>query len=166
VVSSGKAEPVQGRAWFDHEWSSDYVDERADGWDWMGINLHDGGALMAFQMRDTQGGARWAAGTLRRSSPAGEEEVKTFAPDEVTWTPLETWRSPRTGVEYPVRWRVRVGSATYRVEPLMRDAELDSRSSTGVLYWEGPVRLLDDASGRELGRGYLELTGYAAKLDL
>jgi predicted secreted hydrolase len=166
VVSNGKAEPVQGRAWFDHEWSSDYVDERADGWDWMGINLHDGGALMAFQMRDTQGGARWAAGTLRRSSPAGEEEVKTFAPDEVTWTPLETWRSPRTGVEYPVRWRVRVGAATYRVEPLMRDAELDSRSSTGVLYWEGPVRLLDDASGRELGRGYLELTGYAAKLDL
>lgn len=171
VVSNGKAEAVQGRAWFDHEWSSDYVDERADGWDWIGINLHDGGALMAFQMRDKQGGARWAAGTLRSASSgsgqtSGAGEVKTFTPVEVTWTPLETWRSPRTGVEYPVRWRVRVGPATYRLEPLVHDAELDSRSSTGVLYWEGPVRLLDEASGRELGRGYLELTGYGGKLDL
>jgi predicted secreted hydrolase len=34
------------------------------------------------------------------------------------------------------------------------------------LYWEGPVRLLDDASGRELGRGYLELTGYGGKVDI
>jgi predicted secreted hydrolase len=91
--------------------------------------------------------------------------VKTFEPEEVTWTPLATWRSPRTGVEYPVRWQVKVGATMYRVEPLIQDAELDSRASTGVLYWEGPVRLLDDASGRELGRGYLELTGYGGKLD-
>ena len=187
VVAAGKVQQASGRAWFDHEWSSDYVDERALGWDWLGINLHDGGALMAFQMRDTQGGARWAAATLRRplpgvASPAtagevtrpspalretrGAGEVQTFAPEEVVWTPLETWRSPRTGVEYPIRWRVRVGPTTYRVEPLIRDAELDSRPTTGVLYWEGPVRLLDDASDREVGRGYLELTGYGGKLDL
>jgi predicted secreted hydrolase len=192
VVIDGQVQRVRGRAWFDHEWSSDYVDERAAGWDWMGINLADGGALMVFRMRDSQGGARWGAATHRMPSPdaiaptspahgRGDEpspdlrstspthgrgvEMKTFEPDEVEWSPLATWRSPRTGVEYPVRWRVRVGAATYRVESLMEDAELDSRGSTGVLYWEGPVRLLDDASGRELGRGYLELTGYASKLD-
>jgi predicted secreted hydrolase len=172
VSVGGERESVSGQAWFDHEWSSDYVDERARGWDWMGINLKDGGALMAFRMRDSaSGGARWAAATLRRSpaqnatSLAGAGEVKTFEPEEVTWTPLATWRSPRTGVEYPVRWQVKVGATMYRVEPLIQDAELDSRASTGVLYWEGPVRLLDDASGRELGRGYLELTGYGGKLD-
>ena len=163
VVVEGRSRRVTGRAWFDHEWSSDYVDERALGWDWMGINLHDGGALMAFRMRDAQGGAHWAAATLRTQAPA---VASTFGPEAVTWTPLATWRSPRTGVEYPVRWQVRVGEATYRVEPLMQDAELDSRASTGVLYWEGPVRLLDDATGRELGRGYLELTGYGGRLDL
>jgi predicted secreted hydrolase len=140
----------------------------------MGINLHDGGALMAFRMRDSQGGARWAAATLRSpvgsgdtsSGAAGSDSRRTFEPDEVEWMPLATWRSPRTGVEYPVRWRVRVGEQVFRVEPLLQDAELDSRASTGVLYWEGPVRLLDDASGRELGRGYLELTGYGGRLDL
>jgi predicted secreted hydrolase len=180
VVVDGRSRRVTGRAWFDHEWSSDYVDERALGWDWMGINLHDGGALMAFRMRDAQGGARWASATHRAPPPdvgsrssAGTADVgsiagemSTFAPDAVTWTPLATWRSPRTGVEYPIRWRVRVGATNYRVEPLLHDAELDSRPSTGILYWEGPVRLLDDASGRELGRGYLELTGYGGKLDL
>ncbi|HWJ04976.1 MAG TPA: carotenoid 1,2-hydratase [Steroidobacteraceae bacterium] len=175
VVVDGRAQRVRGQAWFDHEWSSDYVDERARGWDWMGINLADGGALMVFRMRDVQGGARWAAATHRMPSPdlrstaaVGAEEgtAQTFESDAVEWTPLATWRSPRTGVEYPVRWRVRVGRAIYRVESLMQDAELDSRASTGVLYWEGPVRLLDDASGRELGRGYLELTGYGGgKLD-
>jgi predicted secreted hydrolase len=65
-----------------------------------------------------------------------------------------------------VRWRVQVGDRRYRVEPLMNDAELDSRATTGVLYWEGAVRLLDDATGRELGRGYLELTGYGGKVDI
>ena len=65
VEVEGRAKRVRGQAWFDHEWSSDYVDDRAQGWDWMGINLHDGGALMAFQMRDAEGGERWAAASVR-----------------------------------------------------------------------------------------------------
>jgi predicted secreted hydrolase len=198
IAVDGQVQRVRGQAWFDHEWSSDYVDARARGWDWMGINLADGSALMVFRMRDVQGGARWAAATQRPPAPhrrqrelqstapvtsgverrpsSGQrsirpaeeagEVVKTFEPDAVEWTPLKTWRSPRTGVQYPVRWRVRIGETAYRVESLMDDAELDSRASTGVLYWEGPVRLLDDANERELGRGYLELTGYGGgKLD-
>ena len=133
---------------------------------------------MAFRMRDAQGGARWAAATRRTSPPAtggpnqsvrnaaSQNEKVGYAPDEVEWTPLETWRSPRTGVQYPVRWRVLVGEAMYRIEPLMLDAELDSRATTGILYWEGPIRLINETTGKEVGRGYLELTGYGGKLDL
>ena len=161
VVIDGKRRNVTGAAWFDHEWSSDVMDEQARGWDWMGINLDDGGALMAFRMRGPDGGARWAAATLR----AADGSVRTFAPTEVAWTPLRRWRSPRTGAEYPVAWRVRVGDREFEVEPLMDDAELDSRASTGTIYWEGPVRLRD-AGGGPAGRGYLELTGYAGRLDL
>ncbi len=152
----GRRRRVSGEAWFDHEWSSDVMDEQAHGWDWMGINLDDGGALMAFRMRDKSGGKRWAAGTLR----AADGSVRTFAPGEVEWTPLRTWRSPRTGAEYPVQWRVRVGERVFEVEPLMDDAELDSRASTGTIYWEGPVRLRTPG-GTQAGLGYLELTGYA-----
>ena len=48
---------------------------------------------------------------------------------------------------------------------LLDDQELDSRGSTGAVYWEGLSELLDD-HGRRVGRGYLEMTGYAARLQL
>jgi predicted secreted hydrolase len=40
----------------------------------------------------------------------------------------------------------------------MDDQELDGRRSTGIVYWEGAVRLME--ADREIGRGYLEMTGY------
>ncbi|MET0210141.1 MAG: lipocalin-like domain-containing protein, partial [Burkholderiaceae bacterium] len=40
---------VQGTAWLDHEWSEAYLNPDAAGWDWIGMNLFDGGALMAFR---------------------------------------------------------------------------------------------------------------------
>ena len=161
MTIDGRPQKVSGEAWFDHEWSSDYVDVDAQGWDWMGINLADGGSLMAFRMRDRHGGERWAAATLR----SADGSVQVFGPDAVEWMPGRTWKSPRTGVTYPVQWRVRVGDRTYDVEPLMHDAELDSRASTGTIYWEGPVTLRS-SDGATAGRGYLELTGYAGKMEM
>jgi predicted secreted hydrolase len=146
--------PVSGRAWLDHEWSSEIMDEEAAGWDWTGINLEDGGALMAFRMRDAKGGVRWAAGTLRDATGA----VRSFAPGEIAFAAKRRWRSPRTGVEYPVGMRVRVRDLELDLEPLMDDQELDARASTGTIYWEGAVRAR--RAGRLIGRGYLELTGY------
>ena len=57
---------VRGAAWLDHEWSSEAMDSEAVGWDWAGINLDDGSALMAFRMRSKDGTALWAGGTLAR----------------------------------------------------------------------------------------------------
>mgnify|MGYP000004500366 FL=1 len=58
----------------------------------------------------------------------------------------------------PVAWRLRVGTRAFELAPLLDDQELDSRGSTGAVYWEGAVRLVE--AGRERGRGYLEMTGY------
>jgi predicted secreted hydrolase len=160
IVVDGSKRRVSGRAWFDHEWSSDYVDRGASGWDWVGINLADGGALMAFRMRDAQGGQRWAGATLR----SADGSTRTYAPDAIEWTPLRQWRSPRTGAQFPVAWRLKVGNRALEVRSLLDDAELDSRGSTGTIYWEGPVRVLE--AGREVGRGYLELTGYAGRMEM
>jgi predicted secreted hydrolase len=109
---------------------------------------------MAFRMRDKRGGVLWAAGTLRDANG----RARTFAPAEVSFTPLRRWRSPRTAVEYPVAMRVRAGDLELELAPMMDDQELDSRASTGTIYWEGAVRVLRD--GQRVGRGYLELTGY------
>lgn len=165
LTVDGRARPVTGHAWLDHEWSSEILPEEAGGWDWLGINLHDGGSLMAFQMRDRQGQALWTAATLRESG--GRERV--LAPHEVSFEPLRLWQSARTGARYPVAWRVRVAEHTYLVEPLMDDQELDSRRSTGAVYWEGAVRLraADGTAGSaELGQGYLEMTGYLDRLRM
>jgi predicted secreted hydrolase len=155
LAIDGRTSPVTGLAWLDHEWSSEKLDFKARGWDWTGVNLDDGAALMVFRTRDARDRARWAGATLR--SVTGE--VQTFAPGEIAWIPLREWQSPRTGIRYPVAWRLEVGSRVFLLEPLIDDAELDSRGSTGTIYWEGPARLLDP-DRRSLGRGYLELTGY------
>jgi predicted secreted hydrolase len=152
--------PVTGSAWLDHEWSSSYLPKEASGWDWIGINLADGGALMVFRMRDRRGSAFWAGGTLRR--PDGSVEI--YAPSDVRFTSRREWRSPRTGTRYPVSWTVRAGDLVLAVEPLMDDQENDTRTSTGTIYWEGAVRVY--RAGAPVGLGYLELTGYWRALNL
>ena len=160
-VTIGQAKSaVQGEAWFDHEWSSEYLATEAVGWDWIGINLDDGSALMAFRIRDAKGQQYWAGGTLRTATG-----VQRFEPSQIRWTPLRQWQSARTGVTYPVSWRVQVGDRAVTLRPLMNDQESDSRGSVGALYWEGAVEALDD-SGKRIGRGYLELTGYERKLKM
>jgi len=161
IVRQGKGEDVTGDAWLDHEWSSAYLDEQATGWDWIGINLEDDGALMAFRIRDRAGGTRWAGGTLRR--PDGTQQV--FGPSEIVFEPGRRWRSPRTGVEYPVTFKVRAGALRLTLEPLLDDQESDSRTSTGAIYWEGAVEAKTEDRGM-IGRGYLELTGYGSPLEL
>ena len=113
------------------------------GWDWVGINLDDGAALMAFRMRAKQGGVVWAAATWR---DAAGRVPHLRARTRSSFTPLRTWRSPRTRVEYPVAMRVRAGDLELELDPLMDDQELDSRASTGTIYWEGAVRASRDGS--------------------
>jgi predicted secreted hydrolase len=153
---------VTGIAWLDHEWSSNYLAPDAAGWDWIGINLAGGGALMAFRMRGKDGSVLYAGGTLVNR----DGSRTSFGPDDVTFEPLRRWRSPRSGTEYPVALRVRAAGKVFRIEPLMDDQELDSRASTATIYWEGAVRLLEDETGAEAGRGYLELTGYWRPMKL
>jgi predicted secreted hydrolase len=154
VARDGTARPVTGEAWLDREWSSQYMEADAEGWDWTGINLDDGGALMAFRMRRKGGGTLWAGGTLRSATG----ELTVLAPGDVAFEPRRLWRSPRSGASYPVVVTVRAGSRVIELEPMMDDQENDTRRSTGTIYWEGAVRAKEE--GREVGRGYLELTGY------
>jgi predicted secreted hydrolase len=160
LTVDGRTTTVRGAGWLDHEWSSDYLAADAQGWDWTGLNFDDGSALMAFRIRDARGAAYWAGGALQES--AGD--VRALPPSEIRFTPLRRWRSPRTGIEYPVAFRVEAGGRAVTLEPLFDDQELDSRASVGTIYWEGAVRAFE--GGREIGRGYLELTGYGGALKL
>lgn len=161
VSIEGTERTVHGVAWFDHEWSGAIVDDRAQGWDWIGLNLDDGGALMMFQMRGPNDTKLWAAAKYRA---ANSKEAVSYKPDAVEWNPLRHWRSPRSGVRYPVEWQVTVGSRVITLRPLMDDQENDATGSTGTIYWEGAVLALEN--NQIIGRGYLELTGYGKKMRL
>jgi len=160
ITRRGSTQRVSGEAWLDHEWSSDYLDSHAVGWDWIGLNLDDGAALMAFRIRGAQGEQRWAGGTLRGS----DGKVQILQPGDVEFRPGRRWMSPRTGITYPVEWSVRAGTREIDLEPLLDDQENDTRLSTGAIYWEGAVRASEQR--RPVGRGYLELTGYGERLLL
>jgi len=157
VAEGGQRKAVTGTAWLDREWSSTYLAPGAVGWDWTGLDFADGGALMAFRIRDARGATIWAGGTWRAANGA----TTVLGPHDVSFDPRHLWHSPRTHGAYPVdpllRIRLPGGIRTIPLQPLFADQELDGRGGGSPVYWEGAVT----APG---ARGYLELTGYAGRL--
>ncbi|MFG6466926.1 lipocalin-like domain-containing protein [Roseateles sp. BYS87W] len=160
LTLDGRRHSLAGRAWLDHEWSDSVLGE-AVGWDWLGINLNDGGALTLFQLRRENGEREWAGGSWRR---AGQPD-RSFTPDEVQMTPTRHWTSPSTGRRWPVAWRLRCPMGELQLDAAFDAQEIDARLSSGLVYWEGAAKL-SSARGQALGWGYLELTGYAGRPPL
>jgi predicted secreted hydrolase len=161
IALQGKALAVTGKAWMDHEWSEEVLHRDAQGWDWIGMNLDDGSALTAFRLRTRDGQALWDGGSFR----AAQGSLYTFSQGEVVFSPQRRWKSPLSQASYPVEWIVRTPADFYTVRAVVDDQELDSRASTGAIYWEGLADLFD-SNGRRVGRGYLEMTGYSQRLRL
>ncbi len=159
----GRSLAVQGTAWLDHEWSQQLLPPQAVGWDWIGMNLQDGSALTAFQLRDPAGQALWDGGSFRH--PSMGAKAHGFSQGEVIFKPVRRWTSPVTRASYPVEWVVRTPADFYTVKAVIDNQELDSRQSTGAVYWEGLSDIFD-SNGKQVGRGYLEMTGYARPLSL
>ena len=161
LTLDGRAVAVTGRAWLDHEWSDAFLDPEAVGWDWIGMNLDDGAALTAFRLRRADGSTLWSGGSYRPSGGA----TRDFADGEVVLAPGRMWKSPASGARYPVEWIVATPAGRFAVSALLDEQELDSHASTGAIYWEG-LSQLTDVAGKRVGRGYLEMTGYAQRLVL
>ena len=150
---------VFGKAWLDREWSSNYLNPLAVGWDWTGLNFDDGSALMLFRIRRANGTTLWAGGSYRDA----KARLVVLAPHDVLFRTRQRWRSSRTGAIYPVAQSVTVrlptGIRTLALAPAFDDQEVDARRSGLPVYWEGVVKT-------QGGAGYLELTGYVAPLRM
>ncbi|MGE7136881.1 lipocalin-like domain-containing protein [Luteibacter sp. NPDC031894] len=149
-----RTETIRGTAWLDREWSSSLLNARSVGWDWAGLNMDDGSAVTVFRVRDAEGHPVWAGGSVR----SADSSLVTLGPHDVAFETRRTWRSPRSGAQYPVETTISVttpsGVKRFTLRPLMDDQELDTTMTP--VYWEGAVRV-------EGGRGYLELVGYGGK---
>ncbi|MDO3721569.1 lipocalin-like domain-containing protein [Marinobacter sp. chi1] len=135
--------PVSGKGWFDREWSSQLLKTGQQGWDWFALHLDSGDKLMAFQLREEEGGFK--SGTWL---PADGEPVP-LSPDALELKPEEF----RHG--HPVRWRLQVPG--YGVDVSVKARPGNYLNMGQFPYWESPV----DVDGSHSGVGYMELTGYA-----
>ena len=142
---------VSGLGWFDREWSTSALDAEQTGWDWFALQLDDGSSLMIYQIR-RRDGERGAYDQGVLVSPDGS--LRTLASTDFSLSPERVWRDD-AGTRWPLRWRIEVGDEVFVVDAAIEDQVMD----TAIRYWEGLVRVSDPLS-RELGRGYMELTGY------
>ena len=153
----GERFDVEGIAWFDHQWG-DYISV-GGGWDWFAINLDDGSDLTFSLVRDAQERVVLAYGT--RVDPTGvvtHLDADAFEVDEGS-----TWTSERSGVTYPGGWTILTGDLRIDLKPTVADQELDTRATTGVIYWEGSQEVDASRNGVPLGgEAYVEITRYRA----
>ncbi len=150
---------VEGDAWFDHQWG-DFISVGGGGWDWFAVNLDDGTDLTLSLVRAADGSYPLVYGTL--VDAAGQ--ATHLDGDAFTVDVTDHWTSPATGATYPAGWRVRIPSEQLEIglRPTVAQQELDTRASTGVVYWEGSQTVTATRDGRTLGgQAYVELTGYA-----
>jgi predicted secreted hydrolase len=151
---------VTGVTWMDHEFGTTRLDSTEVGWDWFGLRLDAGEALMLYVLRHEDGGIDpVSSGTWVTS----DGRTVRLARDQFDVRALGRWKSPHSGAVYPHGWRVRIPSldVDLSVTPAVDDQELSTRASGGVVYWEGSVRVRGTRAGRAVaGDGYTELTGY------
>ncbi len=159
LVLDGSPHQVAGFAWFDHQWG-DFIAVGGGGWDWFAAELDDGTDLTLSLVRDRDGTDALVYGTLVGS----DGRTRHLSAADFTVEATAHWTSPRTGATYPSGWRISVPGdrLVLEVTPTVRDQELDTRATTGVVYWEGSQLVGGTRDGRPIaGRGYVELTGYA-----
>lgn len=159
ITVGGRDNTVQGSAWMDREWSTSALSDGVQGWDWLALQLGDGSDLMFYRLRRADGTASpFSAGAMIAAN--GKRE--SLAAGDVDLVPQQWWRSPTTGIEYPVAWSLRIPSRriSLAVTAVIPNQEIDLT----VRYWEGAVDVRGTRGEAPLvGRGYLELAGYTTK---
>ena len=124
------------------------------------MNLADGTDLTLSLVRDADGSYPLVYGTV----VAPDGTVRHLDRDAFSVDVTGRWLSPTTGADYPAGWTIRIpgDDLTIELRPTVAAQELDTRATTGVIYWEGSQVVRATRGGVALGgEGYVELTGYA-----
>jgi len=166
LTLAGKKEKIHGLSWMDHEFGSNQLREDQVGWDWFSIQLDNQTELMLYLIRRKDGSPDpYSSGTLVKAD--GTTKHLTLKDFQVI--ALNRWKSPKSGGNYPMKWKVTIPSEEIELEiaPAFLDQELITNRSTRVTYWEGAVKIHGAIRNRSIaGQGYVEMTGYAGKLSI
>jgi predicted secreted hydrolase len=147
---------VSGAGWMDHEFSTSALNPDQIGWDWFSIQLDNDDEIMFFQIRQADGSIDpFSSGKIIYV----DGSTYPLKKDDFEITVVDTWRSPRSGILYPARWKVNLPSQNLILEliPYLDDQEMN----VSYIYWEGAVQVRATLNNQEIaGSGYVEMTGY------
>ena len=119
-----------------------------------------GEELMLYNLRTESGGrSEFSSGTFVNS----EGSAVRLSSSDFQISVTESWKSHKTGIVYPSRWRLTVPrlAVSLDVKPTVADQELQTDGSTGVTYWEGRTKVNGEIAGKpSSGAAYVELVGY------
>jgi predicted secreted hydrolase len=161
VTLDGTTMQVTGEAWFDHQWG-DFIAVGGGGWDWFAVNLADGTDFTLSLVRAADGSYPLVYGTY----VAPDGSVTHLPQSAFSVAATGSWTSPNSGATYPAGWQIEIPGQQLTVDltPTVADQELDTRATTGVIYWEGSQHVSATRAGIPVsGESYVELTGYAGK---
>jgi predicted secreted hydrolase len=139
---------VSGDMWFDRQWGRDLNDPHLP-WDWYSIRLDEGTDIMLYTFPGRDGPVAFGTVVPAVGPPS------SLAADEFRISPSATWVSPATSVAYAVAWDIELPGqgVALQVKSVVDDAELDTRSTTQSIYWEG-LCTVDGYIGGEPVSGY------------
>ena len=157
LVVDGRAYTVRGESWMDQEFGSSQLAAGQVGWDWFALRLDDGRDLMLYVLRERDGRDGFRNGTR----VAKDGAPRYLAASEWSVRARSSWTSAATRATYPSGWTIEIPSEglSIAVEPDFPEQENVPSTPRAPTYWEGSVTVRD-ASGRPVGRGFVELTGY------
>jgi predicted secreted hydrolase len=166
IELDGKKFEVRGTSWMDHEFFTQQLAPEQTGWDWLSLEFADNTELMLFHIRRKDGSIDpHSAGTYVDA----HGKTMHLRESDIVLEPLsERWKSPTTGADYPVHWKIAVPKLGIELEA---KAPLESQEMTGKLklalnYWEGAIVLSGKRNALTMnGVGYLEMTGYDSPLQ-
>jgi predicted secreted hydrolase len=166
LTIDGNKQKVRGISWMDHEFGSNQLGEDQVGWDWFSIQLDNQTELMLYLMRRKDGSVDpYSSGTLVGTNGI----IKHLNLRDYRVEVLDRWKSRTSGANYPMKWKVTIPSEEIELDilPAFNDQELITNRSTRVTYWEGAVGIKGKFRDKPVtGNGYVEMTGYAGKLNI
>ncbi len=162
LTLAGKPYTVTGTTWKDHEYSTSALDAGTIGWNWFSAQFDDGSALMLYILRDEQ---NHTLATSAGTYITADNQTQRLTADDWTINAIDTWTSPTRKATYPTQWTIAIPRLNLNLtaKALIPNQELATQTTT---YWEGAVGFTGTQQAQPLnGKGYVELTGYADRLD-
>ncbi|MDH5921214.1 carotenoid 1,2-hydratase [Vibrio splendidus] len=149
VTIDGVTHQVSGTGWIDREWSSQFLLDSQQGWDWFALRLNDKTSLVVFQLRNsTTGEASYSHARLMNQDGSGI----TIKQQDISLTAIN--QTEIDGRDYPTEWQISI--PRQQIKLTVSALNPNAKMPLSVPYWEGPVLI----KGTHSGSGYMELTGY------